>query len=304
MNRRHLFALATAFLALLGFAGYETSVVLQQREQLEALRKRTAQLAAESAALRREREADARNLAEAERQLAELPPPKAGAPTVSPEQRTEIKAWLARVKRLRQLFDERPGQRIPEMQFLTDQDWLRVAKNNEFDSEDGRRKALAAARDAAISHFTYQQLSTALRTFAKTASTDSSPTIFTLGPFFEKPVDAALLERYELRKAPPAGLRGTIEWKVQNKSPIDPEFDSQFYVQASDSGNSGAGSMGGPLTWIPDFRERSMRALKEFTASGKPTPTGGLADLLPYFNPPLDPATAARIIKAERDGQK
>ena len=303
MNQRHVIVLAAAFLALLGFAGYATSIVLQQREQLDALRNRSAQLATESATLRREREADVKELAEAERQLSELPPPKAGALTVSLEQRTEIKAWLARVKRLRQLFEERPDQRIPEMQFLTDQDWLRVAKSNELNSEDGRRKALAAARDAAISHFT-SQLSMALWNFAKTASTDASPTIFTLGPFLEKPADAALLERYELRKAPPSGLRGSIEWSVQNKAPIDPDYDSQFYVRASDSGNSGMGNMSAPLAWIPDFRERAARAVKDFTASGKPPPTGGLTDLLPYFNPPLDPATVARIIKAERDGQK
>jgi len=303
MKPRQVSALAAVFLAFLGFAGYETRVVIQQQGQVEALCKRAAQLAAELATLRRERDVDAKDLAEAERQFAALPPLRAGDPTISPERRTEMKAWLARMKRLRQLFDERPDQRIPEMQFLTDQDWLRVAKNNELDSDDGRRKALAAARDAAISHFT-SQLSAALRKFAKTAGVDTPATIFALGPFFDNPVDAALFERYELRKAAPSGLRGNIEWSAQNKSPIDLDYDSQFSVRVSDSGNSGMGTMYAPLAWIPDFRERLARASKDFAAAGKIPSSGGLADVLPFFNPPLDPATVEKILKAERDRQK
>ncbi|MCX6952637.1 MAG: hypothetical protein NTV51_10810 [Verrucomicrobia bacterium] len=302
MKRPHRIVLVAGLLALLGSFGYATFVVLRRSAQLEELRQRAAQLAAESSALRRACDADLRNLAEAERQLAALPPLRDGDPSLSPERRTEIKAWLGRVKQLRRLFEERPDQRIPEMQFLTEQDWLRVTRNSELASDEGRRRALAAARDAAISQFT-PQLMAALRTFARTAVIDSSPTIFALGPFFEKPVDPALLARYELRKAPPSGMRGNVEWSARNQSPIDPDYDSQFYVQASDVGNSGGGGVSAPLAWIPNFGERLARAAKDFAAAGK-TPAGGLGEVLPFFNPPLAPSTVEKILKAERERQK
>lgn len=303
MKRRPILMLSVVALALLGIAGYETTQMLRQREQLAELRQQAAQLTAETAALRRAREAEAKSLAEAERQLAALPTTREGDPTLTPERRTEIKAWLGRVKQLRRLFDGRPEQRIPEMKLLTEQDWLQVTKNSELDSEEGRRKAFAAARDAAISQFT-PQLKVALLAFAKTATGEAVPPIFALGPFFEKPVDASMLERYELRKAAPAGLRGSVEWSAQNKAPIDPDYDSKFGVSASDSGSSGGSGTWAPIAWIPDFGERLSRAAKEMAAAGKRPSSGGLGEVLPFFNPPLDPAVAEKILKAERTSAK
>ena len=299
MNPRHVFSLAAAFLALLGFAGYETSVALQQRGQLAALRQRAAQLAAESATVRRERDADANDLAEAERQLAALPPLRDDALNVSPQRRTEIKAWLARVRQLRRLFDERPDQRIPEMQFITDQDWLRVSKNIEFDTDEGRRKALAAARDAAAARF-LPQLSSALRKFAKTPLTDPT-SVFALTPFCEPPIDSSLLERYELGKTTETPPR----WQVQTKAPLDPDYDSRHHVNVYVDGRGyGSGSLGAPWAWIPDFREQSSLAYKAYAEANKGTSAPSLAEALPYFNPPLSPALAEKLLKAERDRQK
>lgn len=299
MNRRRIFALGAAFLALLGLAGYETSVVLQQRDQLERLRKRAGQLAVESATLRRARDADAKDLAEAERQLADLPQPRAGDANVSLEHRTEIKAWLTRVKQLRQLFDERPDQRIPEMQFLTDQDWLRVAKNNELDSDEGRRKAFAAARDAAATRF-LPQLSSALRKLARTPPSDTT-TIFALTSFCDPPIQSSLLERYELGKTAETPPR----WQVQTKAPLDPDYDSRHHVNVYVDGRGyGSGSLGAPSAWIPDFREQSMRAYRAYTDANKGTSAPGLAEALPYFNPPLPPALAEKLLKAERERQR
>src|SRR5262249_30080611 len=40
------------------------------------------------------------------------------------------KSWLTRVNQLKQRLDQVPEQTIPELQFLTDQDWLNAVKDN------------------------------------------------------------------------------------------------------------------------------------------------------------------------------
>lgn len=299
MNRRRWLTFAAGFLALLGFSGYEAVTVRQQAEQLTALRQRATQLAAESAARRHEHDVTAQELAEAERQLAALPPLPAGAGNIPPERRAEMKAWLARVKHLRRLFDEQPGQRIPEMQFLTDQDWLRVAKAADIDSDEGRRKALAAVRDAAVARF-IPQLSAALRKFAK-ASPGEAATIFALAPFCDPLIDPSLLERYEISKT----TERVPQWHVQTKAPLDADYDSRHVVNVYVDGRGyGSGTSPAPSAWIPDFREQTMRAYKAYTEANKGTSPPGLAEALPYFNPPLAPALAEKLLKAERERQK
>jgi hypothetical protein len=203
------------------------------------------------------------------------------------------------VKQLRRLFDERSDQRIPELQFLTDQDWLRVAKNVNFDSEESTRRALAAARDTAVNHFT-QRLSEGLRKFAKAPNLDGSASILALMGFLTPPIDVAILDRYELSKISSTRLGGKVEWIVQNKAPIDVDYDSRVRISASEVGSYASSSTPGVLGWIPDFQERMMSAAKDYTAERK-APPADLTDILPYFRPPLDPITAEKALKAMRD---
>lgn len=296
MRSRHVFTFAVVVVALLSFAAYQTRVAFGQHAQLDTLRRRAAQLGAESSALRRASETDARELAEAERQLAALPPLRSAPPGDSPERRTEIKAWLTRVRQLQRLFEAQPEQRIPEMQFLTDQDWLRVTKDSDFATDESRRKALAAARDAAAKRF-LPQVREALRKFAQ-KSPNGALDVFALAPFFAPPIASNLLERYELTKTAETSPR----WRVETKAPLDPDFDGRHYVDAYVDGRGyGGGSSVGPTTWIPDFREQTMRAFKAYVEANKGASAPSLAAALPYFNPPLAPALVERIRQAERE---
>lgn len=299
MKRRSLFALIFTGLALIGFVGYETHLVRQQEGQLRTLRQRAAQLAGEPSALQRERDTLAHDLSEAERQLAALPPLRSAGLEIPPERRSEMKAWLARMKRLRQLFVDRPDQRIPEMQFLSEQDWLRVAKNLRFDSDEDSRRAFAAIRDAAAANFK-PQLTSALRKFAQNPPNDTT-TILALQPFSDPPIDSILLERYELSKT----TESTPRWRVQTKAPLDADYDSRSYVDAYvDHRGYGGGSLGAPWAWIPDFEEHITRAYKAYAAANKGTSAPSLAEALPYFKPPLTPPLVEKLLKAEREQKR
>jgi hypothetical protein len=303
MTRTRVFLISAAFLGLAGIAGYQARIADRQEREIAVLRRRAAELIADATSLRRQHDATARDLAEAERQLAELPAPPPADPSLSPQRRDEMKAWLGRVKQLRRLFEERPLQRIPELQFLTDQDWLRIAKIVNFESEEGIRRALAAARNTAISNFT-QRLTPGLRQLAKSPNADGATTALALLPFLAQPVDATLLDRYELSKISSTRLGGRVEWIVQNKAPVDEDYDSCVRISASESGSFGSSSMPGVLGWIPNFNERLMRAANDYAAAKNGSAPPDVADVIAYFKPPLDPATAEKARRALLERRK
>src|SRR5206468_13085356 len=55
---------------------------------------------------------------------------------------TEAKSLLARVKQLKQQLDQMPDKKIPELQFVTDKDWLIAVTKNPAETDTDSRKAL------------------------------------------------------------------------------------------------------------------------------------------------------------------
>ncbi len=298
MSRRSLRFLAVAWLGLAVFTAYETRVAFQQRTQREALVAQTVQLNALATALRAEGASTTREIADAERQLGALPAPPTDDPQATPARQKEIAAWLARMKRLRQLFDERPAQRIPEMQFLTDEDWLRSAKTAQLESDDDIRRAMAQVRTAASAHF-ISAIATAVRNYGATNKTDKPASIAQLAAYFDPPVDPLLLGQYEVVDGIGAGTPNPASWGVRRQAPIDADYDSRPAVTTT-AGRTGSRGSWGPLAWDPDLSARYTRALRDYARSNSSDQPRGIATLLPFFNPPLEPALAERLIRVER----
>ena len=111
----------------------------------------------------------------------------------------KAREWNAKEAKLRQLFDQRPDQRIPEMRFLTDQQWLQIAQGADLDSNRGIRVAMGTIRDSAITSFA-TRLQQALHTY-KGANTNNLPdNPSQLAGYFRPPVEDvdAMLSRYEM----------------------------------------------------------------------------------------------------------
>lgn len=294
MTRSRLFLLGTVWLALAAFGGYEFFVAAQQRAQLDAAQKKSAELRAEATRLKQEASLTTQDLAQAERQLAELSTMHRAASPEAQARQGEITVWLKQVKHLRRLFDEKPEQRIPEMKLLDDQDWLRVAKRANFDSEEGLLQALASVRDTAV-HRYRTQLAPALRQFAKTATDQTTPDILALIPLLGPDVDPSLLSRYELTKTTYATPRPGLEWHVSNKAPVDPLYDQRFDEHARSDGSSGMSGSSAPTAWIPNFAERFAQARREFSLAKNGAKIETMSDAIPFFSPALDPRIVERI---------
>ena len=165
MNRIRVPLLLLALIAALAALTQGVRVRARQRQERQALQERTTQLEEHLAAQRRVRDGLQRDLSFAEHELADR---VASSSTTEggrdPERESEISAWLARIARLKQLLEQHPEQRIPEMQLLTDEDWLLVGKKISLETEEGARKALAEIRNAAKVRF-QPRLNAAIRKY-------------------------------------------------------------------------------------------------------------------------------------------
>jgi hypothetical protein len=297
VSARSLFLIA-ALIAVASASVFEANVIARQNEELRTLEKTVTDSSGLVMTLRHEADANRRALATAEEQLAAKPAAVAITPADGP---LETNAWLARVLQLKRLFNEQPERRIPEMQWLTDEDWLRVGKRASFDDDHHTRKALGDLRTQAKTKF-FKLANPALRSFAQTAGGQVPSSALVLAPYFQPPIGAAILERYEFVKDEPGNI-GDGVLTLREKTSVDADYDSRHYASSNGSNLSG-GSMGPPNAWIPDFRERSMRAFKDYVKANNGAQPIGTAPLLPYFNPPLDPAKVALIIRFEHERAK
>lgn len=123
---------------------------------------------------------------------APVAPPAAPAdPALSPDLRVVL---------LKQLLEELPGQRLPELRLLALSDWLEIARTHELDSAADIRVALADLRAVARKKFA-PLLQEALRQFLAASSGQLPTGIGQLSPYLAAPADAEMLARYDLLRS-------------------------------------------------------------------------------------------------------
>jgi hypothetical protein len=247
---------------------------------------------------RHERDETTTELELAQRQLADLQANASAIAAVSGTTRElEIKSWLARLKQLKQAFVEYPQKSIPELQLLSDRDWLRLARTARFDSDEHARKTLAAVRAEAKREFT-RRMAAALSKFTKAANGQLPATTLELAPHFDPPAELSMLQRYEMTQTGKAGEgKSGVSQAIREKGPMDADYDERMSVQA----NGGWGTDIAPRAWMDDFKERHIRANKDYAQANYGAMARGLESLAPYFNPPLDTVTLEKLLKAERE---
>ena len=294
MTRPHFILFGTVFAALAGTGLYEARLISAQRDQEQALLRRTADLERQVTDLRRQRDTTARDLQLAEQQLTQLP--ASAAPAADRPRDAEVKAWLARVKQLRQLSAAHPDRQIPEMCLLIDDDWLQVARQASFDTEDQRRQAFASLRTAAKKKFV-AQLSAALPKFTKAFDGKLPSSTLDLAPYLKPPADAAMLQRYGMTQTGPVTAANRSAWVMRELAPVDEDYDSRHTVNSG----GGSGSSSAPAAWIEDFQPRMSRAFKAYADAHQGAQPSGIAQAVPFITPPFPPATLEKLIKAERD---
>jgi RNA polymerase sigma factor (sigma-70 family) len=217
-------AITATLTAAVGVGLYENRQAAQARDQIQAFQQREAplqdqlsQLAQErdqaitlSAAAREENEALRSGLAELSKLRGEVARLRENARDLAqskpapdstgsdPAMDNAFKTWAARATRLRQRLDQATGQKIPEMQFLTEKNWFEAVKDlKQLDTDDDFRQAFSNVRNIAKNEFG-NILQKALRGYTDANNGQLPQDLAQLKPFISVPVGDAVLQRYQL----------------------------------------------------------------------------------------------------------
>jgi RNA polymerase sigma factor (sigma-70 family) len=209
-----------------------TGQIQQLQGERDDASNRVASLTDENAALK----SDSTELAKLRGDLAQRDAPSAASTNGGATQLT-AQAWLDRVIRLKERMEKTPDAKIPELQLVTERDWLNAAQG-ELNTEADYRRALSAIRgaeEAKMAAMMRKALAAYMQGNNKQAPTDLGQ----LQPYFDAPVDDAILQRWEIAPAKTvSNLRMGGDVIITQKAPVDDVFDTRFGIGPNGYGNT------------------------------------------------------------------
>lgn len=249
---------------LAGVALYQAKQATSLKQHEQELRERTKVREQEIQQVHQQCNRLAHRLAEAQAKLDELEMKKcadsrkaeADRPRASQTVRAANDPFGKRVLELKsrsaelhELFQNRPRSTIPEMQFMKEALWMSLAEMAEkFDlsNDEVVREIMAATRDLAKDNF-LMFIDRAADAFAKANPQKPLTDLQQLKPFFQEPIEEALLLRYKVVKIGDVNrtIQGDIQGLVQDPaetlvmevaSPADQEFDRRVFYNLNRHG--------------------------------------------------------------------
>jgi RNA polymerase sigma factor (sigma-70 family) len=200
----------------------------------------------------------------------------------------ETKSWLGRVNQVKQRFEQNPGSKIPELQYLLAQDWLDATKGNYLETEDDYRKAMAGLRLQAATRFGMVAQG-ALGRYAEANNGQFPIDLSQLQPYFKTPADSAVLQGYQIIPAIYLGndVSGLGDWAIIQKAASDEQVDLHVAI--------GAGVI------VQGFRAETDgamdAAISAFAAANNGRLPKGIYDLKPFLSTPAEQAAFEKRIK-------
>jgi len=112
---------------------------------------------------------------------------------------SEVQSLVGRIRALQERLARSPNQQIPELRLLTDRDWIEIARrNNHLETDEDFRRALGELRTRAVTEM-WRPMTTALQGYLKASQSQLPADLTQLAPYFNPPMNADLLDRYEMR---------------------------------------------------------------------------------------------------------
>ena len=254
---------AATIVAAVGTGIYEARRIAHLEEGIQSLQQQQAPLTAQVGQLRRQRDDTTRQLATLQQENEqlrrdtaefgklrgevarlrndshELAKLKAAAiQKGSDPTELALNSWLDRARQLKRLPEKMPDKMIPELQLLTEDDWLQMCKDPlrhlgkevNLNEDSTARLVFSHVRMKAKEKFA-GMLSKALHGYTDANSGQLPADVLQLKPYFESGVDETTLRRYEILQT------GKIE-DVTNadviilaeKTPIDSQYDTRLVL--------------------------------------------------------------------------
>ena len=186
--------LIVASLVLAASLVYETNLLGAERSEVRGLEQKIAGQQHEARQLMEERDNAAASLAKKHKDLET----EQNSANKADATDSALEAWLSRVTRLKECLAQMPEKIIPEMRFLTPNDWLTVTLNNQLQTEAQVRLALTNLRRMAKTKpEIFQNLPEAMKSYGENHDGRSPTEVAQLRPYLNPLLDDDILQRYE-----------------------------------------------------------------------------------------------------------
>ena len=294
MTTLHKAVIAAGLMLAAGGALFEANVVRIQSVELDRLRQQNERLATQVRLLGKQQAAALQHLDETQQRLAALRADGAAASTADTAAVAEMKAWLGRVRLLKEFIAQNPEKGIPEMRLLSENDWLRAVQNTDPDETRGREVAMKGLRSLGKVRFGLG-MADALLAYVKAhdgqlpaQSNDLLP-FFTDNAYFKaSQVAADMLQRYSVVCS---GLLADVTEDERNATIVetaspDEDHDQRVFI----------GPNGFHIGTFQELDYNTRHALNAFAKTNPGATPANPAQLLPYFNPPLSAAQQSRFL--------
>jgi hypothetical protein len=214
-------------------ANSRSAAALPQDDFLELMRLRSE--AGRLKSLARENHDSAIELEEMRRGLLELDAEKMNGqnePLAVLEEQKELRQ--ARLGRLNEWLKSHPRESIPELKLLNQESWIRSADETPITEED-YSLWISSQRNNAVKNFSID-IFKAVKRYQATHQGRFPPTVSELRPYFERPVEADALERYEITPAdslvPPLSGAGG-DWVITQRPELGTPFETRVAIGSS-----------------------------------------------------------------------
>jgi RNA polymerase sigma factor (sigma-70 family) len=200
-----------------------------------------------------------------------------------------LKTWAAWATRLKQGLNQMPDKRIPELQLLTEKDWLDAVKNaKQMETDEDMRVALNNLRNSAKQQFG-EMTRNALKKYADANSGQIPGDLSQLKPYFDKPVDDAMLQRYKLLqtgKLADAPSTGDNFLFVEQAPPVDDEYDSFYQFRMNGTRTSS----------VSRTRDDLRAAATEYAKANNGLLPRDASQISPYLRQAVDPDRVQKFL--------
>jgi RNA polymerase sigma factor (sigma-70 family) len=198
------------------------------------------------------------------------------------------KALADKVNRLKQRFEQTPGAKIPEMQYLTDNDWLQAANGN-LNTDIEYRRAMASLRNTAENEFA-AMLEPALNKYMAANNGQFPTDLSQLQPYFASPVDPAILQRWEITSPSTVpNINVGSQGIVTETAAVDDVFDSRTVVGANGYGNT-------DFFEDPETQKLLTDIYKAYETANHGQNPANVSQLLPYATTPAQQTAVQNAI--------
>ncbi len=284
--------IVTTLATIVGAGLYQGHLISRRDDQIAELQQQVDQWRGETRRLQAERDKLTSRLADAQRESEAVRTRLAGKedalPTGDPVVDSELKAISARVNTLKAQLTQHPEQQIPELRFLTVQDWMDAVAKHNLDTDDDVREALAELRGHAKANFT-EPVSGALWKYTQANDGKLPSDIMQLMPFFDPPVEPELLQRYGIMNTGNIRDLPLSTYVIAEVGSRVDSHDGTLYLSGPRT-QANQGNVTIHSGSYSDITSTVLSAVADFIKSRDAQPLTDPAQLQPFLKTPVDPA--------------